>query len=77
MDLRGFTPLSERIPAYELVYILNRYFTALKGEIVGSGGTINLWAGDEMSCIFGINESKNYFCCEDAVQSAIAIRRRI
>jgi class 3 adenylate cyclase len=77
VDLRGFTPLSESIPAFDLVYILNRYYTALKEEIVKNKGTINLWAGDELSCVFGVNESPNSSYCEDAVQTAFAINKRI
>jgi class 3 adenylate cyclase len=77
IDLKGFTPLSESIPAFDLVYILNRYFTALKEEIVKNNGTINLWVGDELSCVFGINESPNSSYCEDAVQTGIAINKRL
>ena len=77
VDLKGFTPLSESIPAFDLVYILNRYFTSLKEEIVKNNGTINLWVGDEMSCVFGINEMKHASYCEDAVQTAISIKKRI
>ena len=77
VDLRGFTPLSESIPAFDLVYILNRYCTSLKEEIIKNNGTINLWVGDEMSCVFGINEMKHSSYCEDAVQTAISIKKRI
>jgi len=77
VDLKGFTPLSESIPAFDLVYILNRYFTSLKEEIVKNNGTINLWVGDEMSCVFGINEMKHSSYCEDAIQTAISIKKRI
>jgi len=60
-----------------LVYILNQFFTSLKEEIVKNNGTINLWVGDEMSCAFGINEMKHSSYCEDAVQTAISIKKRI
>lgn len=75
VDLKGFTPLSESIPAFDLVYILNQFFTSLKEEIVKNNGTINLWVGDEMSCAFGIYEMKHSSYCEDAVQTAISIKR--
>ncbi|MCP9781934.1 adenylate/guanylate cyclase domain-containing protein [Cyanobium sp. WKJ7-Wakatipu] len=76
-DLKGFTPLSESLPAFDLVNILNRYFTSLKEEIIKNNGTINPWVGDEMSCVFGINEMKHSSYCEDAVQTAISIKKRI
>lgn len=77
IDLKGFTPLSESIPAFDLVYILNRYFTALKEEISKRNGTINLWVGDEMSCVFVIDEAMHSSYCEDAVKTAIVITQRI
>jgi adenylate cyclase len=77
VDLKDFTPLSESVPAFDLVYILNRYFSALKEEIVRNNGTINLWVGDEMSCVFGINETSSSTYCEDAISTAIAIKNRV
>ena len=41
-DLKGFTPLSEQLPAFGLVYVLNRYFSTLKATITKHGGVINL-----------------------------------
>jgi adenylate cyclase len=38
---KGFTLLSEGIPAFDLIYILNQYFTSLKEEIAKNNGTIN------------------------------------
>ena len=36
-----------------------------------------MWVGDEISCVFGINEIKYSSYCEDAVQTAISIKKRI
>ena len=76
-DLKGFTPLSEQLPAFDLVYVLNRYFSTLKATITKHGGVINLWVGDEMSCVFGLEKSDNKSYGEDAVNCALEIRDRI
>jgi adenylate cyclase len=45
-DIRGFTPLSERLTAPELVELLNRLFTDLGAEILREQGTIDKFIGD-------------------------------
>lgn len=45
-DIRGFTPLSERLTAPELVEMLNRLFTDLGAEILREQGTIDKFIGD-------------------------------
>jgi adenylate cyclase len=45
-DIRGFTPLSEKMTAQELVELLNRLFTDLGAEILREQGTIDKFIGD-------------------------------
>lgn len=45
-DVRGFTPLSERLEAAELVALLNALFTVLGNEILARQGTIDKFIGD-------------------------------
>ena len=75
-DLKGCTPLSEQLPAFDLVYVLNRYFSTLKATITKHGGVINLWVGDEMPCVFGLAKSDNNCYGKDAVRCALAISDR-
>lgn len=47
-DIRNFTPLSEAVPAQELVTILNALFTDLGAEILDERGTIDKFIGDSI-----------------------------
>lgn len=51
-DIAGFTSLSERLPAYDVVHLLNRWY-ARAGEVVErSGGQINTYIGDGFLALF-------------------------
>ena len=53
-DIRDFTGLSERLPAQQLVEILNRYYTRMVDVIVAEGGIVNKFGGDSLLAIFGV-----------------------
>jgi adenylate cyclase len=64
-DLRSFTPFSEKLPPYDVVYVLNRYFYRM-GQIVEKyGGVINNYIGDGMLALFGLMQP------EDAAERAV------
>jgi adenylate cyclase len=52
-DLRGFTTLSEKVPARELVTLLNRYLERMSRAIEAEGGVIDKFIGDEIMALFG------------------------
>ena len=52
-DLRGFTALSERMDAGDLISLLNHYLEAMTDAIQGNGGTIIEFIGDGILAIFG------------------------
>ena len=52
-DLRGFTTLSEGLPAPELVALLNRYLDRMSAAIEQTGGIIDKYIGDEIMALFG------------------------
>ncbi|MCE9637014.1 MAG: adenylate/guanylate cyclase domain-containing protein [Planctomycetes bacterium] len=52
-DVVGFTPLSEALPPYDIVHLLDRWF-ALAGEAVAAaGGRIDNYMGDGLMAVFG------------------------
>ena len=52
-DIRGFTSLSEKLPADELITMLNRYMSQMVDAIVANGGIVNRFGGDSLLAVFG------------------------
>jgi adenylate cyclase len=55
-DLRGFTALSDRLPAETVVEILNRYFDCQVSSISTHGGEVLKFMGDGLLAVFPIDE---------------------
>ena len=52
-DLRGFTPLAERVEPTVVVAVLNEYLTEMSKLIADHGGTVNEYLGDGILAFFG------------------------
>ncbi|MEQ8355826.1 MAG: adenylate/guanylate cyclase domain-containing protein [Kiloniellaceae bacterium] len=55
-DLRGFTTLSEDRLPYDVVFVLNRYFTAMGTAVEAAGGRVDKFIGDGVMALFGIEQ---------------------
>ena len=55
-DIRGFTSLSERLPPYDVIYVLNRYFNHMGRVISAHGGYIDNYMGDGLMALFGVDD---------------------
>ena len=66
-DLRGFTALSERMDAADLIKLLNHYLEEMTEPIQKYGGTIIEFIGDGILAIYGAPEY-----CEDHATRAVA-----
>ncbi|WP_036038062.1 adenylate/guanylate cyclase domain-containing protein, partial [Bradyrhizobium yuanmingense] len=55
-DMRGFTALSDRLPAETVVEILNQYFDCQVAAIRGHGGEVLKFMGDGLLAVFPIDE---------------------
>ena len=55
-DLRGFTSLSDRLPAETVVDILNQYFDCQVAAIRNHGGEVLKYMGDGLLAVFPIDE---------------------
>ncbi len=52
-DLRGYTTMTERLPAEQVLALLNRYYEAITPAIHQFDGTIDNFRGDGILAIFG------------------------
>ena len=75
-DVKGFTPLAERLDAAVLVRILNGYFEAMSRAILAHSGHVSKFIGDGILAIFGALES-NPWQANDAVHAALAMRQAL
>ena len=68
-DLRGFTTFSENNLPYDVIHILNKYFTRVCPHILNNKGVIDKYIGDGLMAIFGVNGEENPAL--DAVKAAL------
>lgn len=52
-DIRGFTALSEKMSAPDVVLMLNEFFTTVTKVILEAGGTLDKYIGDCVMALFG------------------------
>lgn len=69
-DIRGFTNLSEKLGAKEVVTVLNYYFTKMTNVIFKHHGTIDKFIGDAIMATWGAPIKSNNHAM-DAVSAAI------
>ncbi len=75
LDVRGFTPLSEKMQPEEIVDVLNSFFHDITKSIFEHGGTLDKFIGDAVMAIFNAPlELENHEV--QAVRTAIQIQRR-
>jgi adenylate cyclase len=75
-DIRGFTALAEGRLPYDVVFVLNRYFSAMGRAIESAGGRVDKFIGDGVMALFGI-ESSAQAGCRDALTAARLMSERL
>lgn len=75
-DIRGFTPLSERYPATEIVRLLNDYFDVMVDVVFRHGGTLDKFIGDAVMAIWGAPIGDEEHCLR-AVRAALEMQAAI
>jgi adenylate cyclase len=75
-DMRGFTPLAERLPPEEGVAALNDFYSLMIDTTIKHDGTINKFLGDAVMAIFGAPVAYPDHCMR-AVKTALAMQQGI
>ena len=75
-DLRGFTAMSERMDAADLIAMLNHYLGEMTEVIQSRGGTIIEFIGDGILAIFGAPAPSEAHA-DDAVAAAVEMEARM
>ncbi|MFZ2959545.1 MAG: adenylate/guanylate cyclase domain-containing protein [Candidatus Ozemobacteraceae bacterium] len=77
-DIRGFTNLSEKHDAGEIVDLLNEYFTEMEAPILQHGGDIDKYVGDAIMAVFRAHpgEGKRAHAVR-ACRAALAMRQTL
>ena len=75
-DLRGFTSLSSRLPAHEIINILNNYFERMVEIIARYRGTVDELQGDGILVFFGAplsasDDTERAVACAIEMQNAM------
>jgi adenylate cyclase len=68
-DVAGFTPLSEKLPPYDVIHLLNRWFLQAGEDIDAAGGRIDNYMGDGLLAVF-----QGETCGLGAVRAALAMQ---
>jgi adenylate cyclase len=75
-DLRAFTRFAERRLPYDVVFVLNRYFSAMGLAIEQAGGRVDKFIGDGVMALFGIDEGPEAGC-RQALAAARAMAQQL
>ena len=57
VDLRGFTALSERRLAFDVMFILNEYLRLMSRIVFSNGGIVDKFIGDAVMALYGVTTS--------------------
>jgi adenylate cyclase len=68
-DIRNFTGVSETLPPYDVIHVLNRYFAQMDREIHRHDGYINNYMGDGLLALFGVGHPEH--AALNAVQAGL------
>jgi len=77
-DMRGFTSLTDRLPAATVIELLNRYFDCQVPAILGHGGEVLKFMGDGLLAIFPLaTEAEPQSVCDAVLVAAAEVRGAI
>ena len=73
-DIRNFTTHSEQNLPYDVVHLLNRYFTLAAEPVLNNNGFIDKYIGDGILAAFGTRDESPTSTCRNAVRAALGMQ---
>lgn len=77
VDMRESTRMGERILPYDVVFILNQFFSELSGSLAGSGGHYAQFSGDGLMALYGLRRADPAAAVSEALRGAADMFRRL
>ncbi|MEZ2276380.1 MAG: adenylate/guanylate cyclase domain-containing protein [Microcoleus sp.] len=75
-DIRGYTTLTEKLQAEQVVLMLNDYFEVMVDSVFKYGGTLDKYIGDALMAVFGSPAPlEDHAWC--AMQTAVEMREKL
>lgn len=59
-DITGFTGISEKLSPYDVLFLLNKYFSAMGAIIDENRGYIDNFIGDGLMALFGVEDEPDF-----------------
>jgi len=56
VDVVGYTKMSEALPPFDVVHLLNRFFSRTADVVAGNAGIIDNYMGDAVLALFGLHD---------------------
>ena len=76
VDLRGSTQMGEKRLPYDVLFILNRFFSEMTDVLHKTQGHYAQFAGDGLMALYGLNRGLQQGC-GDALKGAVQMQMRI
>ena len=70
-DIAGYTEMSEALPPYDIVHLLNRFFHRAGEAIETNAGAVDNYMGDAVLALFGLHGEEDPALC--AVRSGFGV----
>jgi class 3 adenylate cyclase len=70
-DVAGYTQMSEALPPYDIVHLLNRFFSRAGDAITANTGVVDNYMGDSILALFGLHGDPDPALC--AVRSGFGV----
>jgi class 3 adenylate cyclase/CDGSH-type Zn-finger protein len=59
-DIAGFTAISEKLLPYDVLFLLNKYYSAMGAVVADNRGYIDNFIGDGLMALFGVEDETDF-----------------